>query len=340
VPLKAIKIKEIRFLKAVLFILVFGLLIPYLILAIESLFVTLNVLFPGGNWRPLNWITEEPMREIKEIKSFEGRTLTLYLYLPQNKKPKTGVVFYTPLIGQGPQDSRLVNLAETFSREGMLIVIPWRKEEQKVVTPKDIDDVISTSLFLLNHPDFQIKKIGLVGFSYGSSPVIIAAGDERIKKKVAFLVSFGGYYDLKNVVQFLQTGNFSYKNIKGKAEPHDYGIYIFKNTLEYYKMEKENFLERVEFEELRRALSPAYHLEKIKDIELFIIHSTDDRYIPYTESLRLKDARSKESKTHLILTEIFEHGDYKPFTLRNILILYLPTFFEFYKMFYLILLRS
>jgi hypothetical protein len=42
VPLKAIKIKEIRFLKAVLFILVFGLLIPYLILAIESLFVTLN----------------------------------------------------------------------------------------------------------------------------------------------------------------------------------------------------------------------------------------------------------------------------------------------------------
>jgi hypothetical protein len=47
VLLKAIKIKEIRFFKAVSFILLFVLLIPYLILAIESLFVTLNVLFPG-----------------------------------------------------------------------------------------------------------------------------------------------------------------------------------------------------------------------------------------------------------------------------------------------------
>lgn len=162
--------------------------------------MTINVLVPVGDWRPLQWLTRAPFQKKHEIKSVTGRTLTLYLYRPMSGKIRTGLVIYTPLIGPGPQDPRLINLADTFARSGFTVVIPWRMEEQQIVTPRDVGDVVSTALFLKNQ--IGAEKIGLMGLSYGNGPVVVAAADPELQKSVSFVVSFAGYYDLGNAAQF------------------------------------------------------------------------------------------------------------------------------------------
>ncbi len=319
-----------------LIILLAILLIPLIRVGLKTIAVAVNVLIPQGDWRPLQWLTETPLQEKQEIQSVDGRTLTLYMYRPAAKKPRSALIIYTPLIGPGPQDPRLINLADTFVRSGFVAVIPWRFEDQQIITPKDIGDVVSTALFLKNHPELKIEKLGLMGLSYGNGPTIAAAADPRIRDDVSFVVSFGGYYDLQNAAQFLATGNFSYGTIEGNLEPADYARDILKNTLAYHGLTEENFLESTEFAELRRVLSPSQYIER-SAAEFFILHSTDDRYIPYTESMRLRDALSGRVPTQFALTTIFEHGDYKPLTWQNIRRLYLPTAGDFYKFLYLIL---
>lgn len=328
---------KLKILLAIAFaVLLAILLIPSIRVGLKTVAVAVNVLVPQGDWRPLQWLTKTPLQEQREIQSVDGRTLTLYMYRPNVKKPRSAMVIYTPLIGPGPQDPRLINLADTFARSGFVVVIPWRLEDQQIITSKDVGDVISTALFLKNHPELRIEKLGLMGLSYGNGPVIAAAADPRMKDNVSFVVSFGGYYDLLNVARFVTSGDFSYGNIKGHLEPDSYTRDILKKTLAYHGLAEENFLESAEFTELRRVLSPSYYIEQ-SAAEFFILHSTDDRYVPYTESMRLRDARSGRAPTHFALTTIFEHGDYKPLTWQNMRRLYLPTVGDFYKFLYLIL---
>lgn len=320
-------------LAALLITLVFS-LFPQIRAGVKAVAVAVNVLVPAGDWRPLQWLTRAPLQEKHEIKSATGRTLTLYLYRPTSGKARTGLVIYTPLIGPGPEDPRLINLADTFARSGFAVVIPWRNEDYQIVTPKDAGDVVSTALFLQNK--MGAEKIGLMGLSYGNGPVIVAAADPSLRERVSFVVSFAGYYDLGNAARFVRSGEFAYKEISGALEPDPYARDILGKTLAYYGVAEEGFFDSAEFAKLRRALSPSSFIDRLT-MEFFILHSTDDRYIPYTESLRLRDALSGRVPVNFALTTIFEHGDYKPLTWQNIRRVYWPSVKDFYKFLYRIL---
>lgn len=48
--------------------------------------------------------------------------------------------------------------------------------------------------------------LGILGFSFGAGPVLLAAADPRIRDRVALVGSFGGYWDLTHVIVFITTG--------------------------------------------------------------------------------------------------------------------------------------
>jgi dipeptidyl aminopeptidase/acylaminoacyl peptidase len=58
---------------------------------------------------------------------------------------------------------------------------------------------------------------------------------------------------------------------------------------------------------------------------VILIHSTDDSVIPFTETLRLRDALLASSSVSVSLVSIFEHGAYKPLSWHNIRQAYLPS---------------
>ncbi len=114
----------------------------------------------------------------------------------------------------------------------------------------DADDIVASFRYLASLKEMvDEKKIGLVGFSYGAGPTFMAAADPSIRHQVRFLVSFGGYYDPVNVIQYITTGYYEYREEKGFLEPEPYGKWVFfMNNLEYLENENDRRILREIFE--------------------------------------------------------------------------------------------
>jgi pimeloyl-ACP methyl ester carboxylesterase len=48
--------------------------------------------------------------------------------------------------------------------------------------------------------------MGILGFSFGAGPALLAAADPAIRDRIALVGSFGGYWDLTGVIVFITTG--------------------------------------------------------------------------------------------------------------------------------------
>jgi len=92
----------------------------------------------------------------------------------------------------------------------------------------DIGEMIDAVIYLRSlHARVLPDRIGMIGFSYGAGPMLIAAADPRIDRSLKFVVSFGGYYDLPQVIKFVTTGYYQHGQAKGRTEPSDYTRWIF-----------------------------------------------------------------------------------------------------------------
>lgn len=298
----------------------------------------INLLIPRGDWRPLEIFTITPIKEEHQIKSFSGRLLRIRVWRPKKpaKKSRSALIIYAPFIENSSDDLRMINLSNTFARAGFVVAAPWRSEDPFIINLKDRDDVVSTVLFLRENIQLEVAYYGLFGISAYSGPVIAAAADPRIKDWVRFIISFAGYYNIENVLRFVRTGQYSYKDISGTIEPDFFTQNILAKQLDYYRIDLESFLSRAEFEKLRRDLSPSTFVDQL-NADFFIIHSTDDAMIPYTESMRLADALKHRVSVHFTPTAVFEHGSYKKINLGNLRRYYLPGMIDLYKFLYALL---
>jgi dipeptidyl aminopeptidase/acylaminoacyl peptidase len=223
------------------------------------------------------------------------------------------MIIYTPFIGGGLEDERLVNLAETWARAGFVVAVPWRESDTLIVSTKDIEDLVVTIEYVAEN--FNVKQVGLFGISYGAGPTFAAAADSRVRDVVPFVISLNGYGDLNEVIRFISTGEYSYGEIAGTLTPHSYPGEILEATLQA----------GIRLNRLGDALSPIEQLEQV-DADIYIVHSTADIFIPYTESMRLHDAARREGlKSKLLLTEFVEHGTYRPLSPVTIWRYYLPA---------------
>lgn len=301
----------------------------------KSLAVVINLLIPTGSWRPLELFTRDPIKET-HILSVIDDNLIIPSYIPR-KPADTAMIIYTPFIGGGAEDLRLLNLANTFTRAGFLTVTPFRENKELIVSASDKEDVIAAAKFILNkYP--EIKNLGIFGISYGNGPAITASADPRIKESVKFIISFSGFYDFDSTINFIKTGKYSYKDISGQINPHPYALEILGNSAKKYNLNLNEFLDSAALKNIGREISPSLAAGQLM-ADFFILHSTDDAYIPYTESMRLHDElRDRPNAiTEFALTTVFEHGVYKIPTAENIREHYIPSFKDFYRLIYLIL---
>jgi len=78
-------------------------------------------------------------------------------------------------------------------------------------------------------------------------------------------------------------------------------------------------------------LSVSDKLIKSINFPLLILHSTNDRLIPYTESVKLYDKIEDKKDSTLVLIDAFDHTVPVPATLKNIWTIYLPNLVRIVK---------
>jgi dienelactone hydrolase len=177
---------------------------------------------------PLHRITDAPVRQAVTFPG-GGRSILATLYRPSGGSLGTGVVLVHGVNETGKDDERIVWLADLLARAGFTVLTPdFLGFKTLTIRTSDVEELVASVQYLAERSgEVGPGRIGLIGFSYGAGPTIIAAADPRVREKVQFVVSFGGYYDLLNVITFVTTGHFAFGEVRGWMVPNEYSRWIF-----------------------------------------------------------------------------------------------------------------
>ena len=183
------------------------------------------------------WTEKDSSRPgIKEV-SWEGPQgiSKADLYLPSPEGKRGGILVNHGVIDTGKDDPRLKRFATGLCQAGFVVIVPDLKGMRSFrIAPADVDEIRAAFSHFLSRPEVRSDSCGLFGFSYGAGPTIIAACQPEVREKVRFVVSFGGYYDLKNVLSFIATGYSEFQGKRYFRKPQEYGKWVFlANNLDW-----------------------------------------------------------------------------------------------------------
>jgi dienelactone hydrolase len=223
--------------RTLLLVLFLALLAIFSVIYGERTFQSLLLLNELLNFGKPGWLERtSPRPMIKEV-SWEGPPglMKADLYLPHLEGKRGGILLNHGVIDTGKDDPRLKRFASVLCSAGFVVFVPDLKGMRSFrIAPSDIEEIEAAFSHLLSRQEVRPDSCGLFGFSYGAGPTIIAACRPEIREKVRFVVSFGGYYDLKNVLSFIATGHFEFQGHRYFRKPQEYGKWVFlANNLDW-----------------------------------------------------------------------------------------------------------
>ncbi|HWT81534.1 MAG TPA: alpha/beta fold hydrolase, partial [Candidatus Methylomirabilis sp.] len=187
-----------------------------------------NPLKPG----PLTRFTDTPGRQSISFPC-GGRQMVATLFRPARGRldgtPGIGVILVHGVNETGKDDPRIVWVADLLARSGFTVLTPdFLGFKSLTLRTSDVEELVASAQYLSGRrEDVAEGRVGLIGFSYGAGPTVIAAADQRVRNLVQFVVSFGGYYDLLNVITFVTTGYQEFGDLRGRIVPNEYARWIF-----------------------------------------------------------------------------------------------------------------
>jgi len=183
---------------------------------------------------PLKLTTSEPIKE--EVTFHYGsREVVADLYRPSGGDRHGAVVV---VIGAAPRartDPRAVRLAKSAARAGVVVLIPELEHllDDKMV-PEEIEALVAAFRYLREQEFVDGERVGYLGFSVGAGMALVAASDPRISDDVAFFGSFGGYYDLPDVIAAVTSETITYSSQREDWHPDDRAVRVLQRSLIYH----------------------------------------------------------------------------------------------------------
>jgi hypothetical protein len=171
--------------------------------------------------------TPEPGRRTIRF-SRQNREYLADLYQP-GEKALAGVLLMPGASEEGKDDPRLVAFATTLARARFNVLVPDLASLRSLqVNPGNIREVADTFCWLASRPELVPGgRGGVIAISYAVGPVILAAMEPDLRRRVRFIMAVGGYYDLPDVLTYTTTGWFRAGGRERYREPNAYGKWIF-----------------------------------------------------------------------------------------------------------------
>lgn len=165
----------------------------------------------AAGWAPSELKATTPAPERRQVVwRIDGRDGVGDLYVsPDGALAR--MVLVPGLTEQGPDDPRLVALAQSLARMRFAVLVPDIANLRRLrVDPADARAIADAAVALTG---MQVvgaapSPIGLAAVSYAVGPALIAALEPDAARHVGFLVAIGGYYDMTAVMTYLTTNRF------------------------------------------------------------------------------------------------------------------------------------
>jgi acetyl esterase/lipase len=183
---------------------------------------------------PLKLTTSDPIKE--EVTFYYGsQEAVADIYRPADGGRHGAMVV---VIGAAPQartDPRAVRLARNAARAGVVVMIPELKHLlHDEMVPDEIEELVAAFRYLRGQEFVDGERVGYLGFSVGAGMALVAASDPRISDDVAFFGSFGGYYDLGDVIAAVTSETITYNGQREEWHPDDKTLQVLRRSLIYY----------------------------------------------------------------------------------------------------------
>jgi dienelactone hydrolase len=238
-------------------------------------------------------LIDGPMRTKVAVPS-RGRIIHADLYRSHRQGKQFPLILVHGVNPTGKDDGQLVLLANNLARAGFLVLVPDIEGMKTLhIRISDAEDVLQSFLYLRT-TGYAGPRGGMLGISYGAGPVLLAAADARIRDQVALVATFGGYYDLRNVLLFLLTGAYEYGGSRGYIRPDASLRWMFAyRNLDLLRssddreklrkvIEKRNRYEITAAESIAKSLGP-----EGRALYDFLVNTDPDRFAPLYEKLPL-----------------------------------------------------
>lgn len=130
--------------------------------------------------------------------------VTGQLWIPPGG-PAPAIVLAAGVTPRGPDDPRVVRLADALTRCGRVVFVPAMELPRQRITEADVERLVRAVLALHASPAVR-RGVTLLGFSFGGSFALLAAADPRLSDRVNLVATFGAYGDLTGLIQAVTTG--------------------------------------------------------------------------------------------------------------------------------------
>jgi predicted esterase len=153
--------------------------------------------------KPQQWLIKEPIKYETVYSTPVGRMTSDIYRIPDDQK-RAGILLFLGANAAGKEDPDVIRLGVALARSGFVVMFHWSESMglQNNLDPGEIENLVWAFQYLRNLKFVDQSRVGMGGFSVGGSFVLVAASDSRIRDDIAFVNSFGGYYDAHDL--FLQ----------------------------------------------------------------------------------------------------------------------------------------
>ncbi len=128
-----------------------------------------------------------------------------------------GGLLIIPGVGDERAEPQLLNLVTALAQSGEVVMAMTTPTLIAYdLTPADREAVVLAFDRLTRWPGVGADRVGIVGFSAGGPLACVSAVDARIRDRVAFIVQFGGFYDVRSLLRDIGTQSLL---VDGRAHP-------------------------------------------------------------------------------------------------------------------------
>jgi hypothetical protein len=145
---------------------------------------------------------------------FDGGRLVADRYRPA--APRGALLLVHGLSRAGRRHPELVRLARLLSRHGQLVLVPQLEGLAAFrLGGREVEEIEAAVRYLRGSG----HRAGIAGFSFGAGPALLAAVRQPDLRLAG---SFGGYADLRNVIEFVTTGVHRFGGQRYTARQEEY----------------------------------------------------------------------------------------------------------------------
>ena len=282
-------------------------------------------LFPMLPSGVVDRVTGTPIVEEVRYPSHSGE-ITAALYRPPGSGPHPGMVICLGVVPFGVDHPQVPRLCDALARAGFVALIHWSAAmRDKRLVPEDADDIARAYAALLERPDVDPRRSGLIGTCVGGTFALLAAAKPSIRDRVGFVGAFAPYSSLWTFARDIATGTCEEGNVGVPWAVDPLTREVFDRTVASladarFAEALRGMRDRDAAETALRslpgptrvkldAMSPMTQLADIHARCIVFGHDRDDKVIPVGESRRLAAALAGRGGVRYTEYAMFQHAD-------------------------------